>query len=61
MHKINGPAQVKTFWHGQRSRATSRQPPFSFTPDIELEQAVNPVHPLVVPDMPLSPQELKYL
>lgn len=58
MHKIDRPALVQHFRRGQRRGITHRQPLFTLTAKIQLQQAINTAEPFVVPRTSLPSQNL---
>lgn len=58
MHKIDRPALVQRFRCGQRRGITHRQPLFTLTAKIQLQQTVNTVEPFVIPLVSLTSQDL---
>nr|AVE22443.1 hypothetical protein [Enterobacter hormaechei] len=59
MHKIDRPTLVQRFRCGQWRGITHRQPLFTLTAKIQLQQTINTMDPFVIPRVSLPPQNLE--
>ena len=59
MHEIHRPALIDGFWHYQRLRLLANNPLSRFDPQVQLQLAVNAIHPFVIPSVALHVTQIQ--
>ena len=59
MHEIHRPALVDGFRHRQRFRLLPNNPLSRLDPQVQLQFAVNAIHPLVIPSVALHVAQIQ--